>query len=83
MLRKGASEAETKSVCRERSPISHARIIRAPLLLLQGTEDNVVPPEQASEMERIIRGRGGGCETGGLKGRGPRAQAERRRKDGG
>ncbi len=34
----------------ERSPVTHADGIAAPLLLLQGSEDSVVPPEQAEAM---------------------------------
>ena len=70
LLRKGASEAEKKSVSSQRSPNFHARSIRAPLLLLQGTEDHVVPPEQASEMERVIRERAGDVRLAFLKGEG-------------
>ena len=38
---------ETKSRYIERSPINKIRNISAPLLLLQGLEDKVVPPSQA------------------------------------
>ncbi|KAJ3393468.1 Dipeptidyl aminopeptidase [Entophlyctis sp. JEL0112] len=41
-----------------RSPIHHAENIRAPLLVLQGTEDRVVPRDQAEKIVRAIEGRG-------------------------
>ncbi len=44
---------------RERSPLYNAADITAPILLLQGTEDKVVPPNQAHAMVRAIEDRGG------------------------
>lgn len=41
---------EAEAVYRERSPLTHAAEIAAPLLLLQGGEDEVVPPAQAASM---------------------------------
>jgi dipeptidyl aminopeptidase/acylaminoacyl peptidase len=39
----------------ERSPINHCETITAPVLLLQGSEDKVVPPSQAHAMrDRLI-----------------------------
>lgn len=39
----------------ERSPITHCDIITAPVLLLQGSEDKVVPPSQAHAMrDRLL-----------------------------
>jgi dipeptidyl aminopeptidase/acylaminoacyl peptidase len=43
---------------RERSPISHASEIRAPVLLLHGSADRSVRPEQSEEMERVLRASG-------------------------
>ena len=40
---------ETADLWRERSPINHVDKIRAPVIVLQGLEDKVVPPSQ-SEM---------------------------------
>ena len=40
----------TEATYRERSPLYHAEGISAPLLLLQGGEDEVVPPAQAEAM---------------------------------
>ncbi|MFW5999836.1 MAG: S9 family peptidase [Halorubrum sp.] len=41
---------DAEAVYRERSPLYHAEGIGAPLLLLQGGRDEVVPPEQAAAM---------------------------------
>ena len=42
----------------ERSPLHHVEGITAPLLLLQGEEDRVVPPSQAHVMHDALRERG-------------------------
>lgn len=42
----------------ERSPIHYADKITAPLLLLQGDEDKIVPPNQAIEMFKILQEKG-------------------------
>ncbi|KZP25905.1 alpha/beta-hydrolase [Athelia psychrophila] len=44
---------------KDRSPIWHADRIVKPLLILQGTEDKVVPPEQSEAIYRSIQARGG------------------------
>ena len=41
---------ETAELWRERSPVRHADLISRPILLLQGLEDEVVPPSQAEIM---------------------------------
>ncbi|GJN93665.1 hypothetical protein Rhopal_006722-T1 [Rhodotorula paludigena] len=46
----------------DRSPLYKASQITAPLLLLQGTEDRVVPPSQAEAMLDEIRKNGGVAE---------------------
>jgi dipeptidyl aminopeptidase/acylaminoacyl peptidase len=43
---------------RERSPIEHADTIDVPVLLLQGLEDHVVPPDQATSMRDALIARG-------------------------
>ena len=70
LFRKGASEAEKEKVLKERSPLFHASKIKAPVLLLQGTEDKVVPPDQASDMERIISENGGDVKLVLMEGEG-------------
>lgn len=54
----GASEGEKEKIYDERSPCLHAQKIEAPLLLLQGDIDKVVPPEQAFEMEKVLKEKG-------------------------
>lgn len=43
---------------RERSPINQAENIQAPVLLLQGTQDPVVPPPQATEFANALAEQG-------------------------
>ena len=45
-------------VLTERSPLTHVERIHAPLLLLQGSEDPVVPPEQATQMHAALADQG-------------------------
>ena len=47
---------------RERSPACHPERIQGAVLLLQGSDDPVVPPAQASKMASALRGRGVRCE---------------------
>jgi dipeptidyl aminopeptidase/acylaminoacyl peptidase len=46
------------AVYRERSPIAHTATIDVPILLLQGLEDRVVPPDQATSMRDALTARG-------------------------
>jgi dipeptidyl aminopeptidase/acylaminoacyl peptidase len=43
--------------CDARSPLVHAAAISTPLLILQGQEDERVPPNQAIGLHRALRGR--------------------------
>lgn len=49
---------EAAELYRERSPISHVDDLSSPLLLLQGSEDKVVPPNQAETMAAAARAKG-------------------------
>jgi dipeptidyl aminopeptidase/acylaminoacyl peptidase len=49
---------EAIEVYRERSPIRHVESLSVPLLLLQGSEDAVVPPNQAETMAAAVRAKG-------------------------
>ncbi|QRV96005.1 Prolyl oligopeptidase family [Ceratobasidium sp. AG-Ba] len=55
----GGSMAEIPDVYKDRSPAFHAEKITAPLLILQGSVDAVVPPNQAELMEQKIKDNGG------------------------
>ncbi|KAG8844908.1 hypothetical protein FRB96_002797 [Tulasnella sp. 330] len=58
----GGSLAEVPDVYKERSPVNHAENIVAPLLILQGALDAVVPPSQAEVIVAKIKERGGQVE---------------------
>jgi dipeptidyl aminopeptidase/acylaminoacyl peptidase len=49
---------ETAERYRERSPVTVVESIRAPLLVLQGEDDNVVPPAQSRAMVERLRSLG-------------------------
>lgn len=49
---------EGQAVYDERSPIRHVDRLRTPLILLQGTDDAVVPPAQAEVMAEALREKG-------------------------
>lgn len=59
LYKPGMSDEEKEAVDYERSPVQHAERIRAPLLLLHGDKDTVVPIAQSYEIERKVRERGG------------------------
>ncbi|KAH6664235.1 Alpha/Beta hydrolase protein [Halenospora varia] len=46
---------EQEKIYHDRSPCFHAERIERPLVLLQGSVDKVVPIDQATEMERVLR----------------------------
>jgi dipeptidyl aminopeptidase/acylaminoacyl peptidase len=49
---------ETAARYRERSPLLNAEKLVTPLLIFQGAEDKVVPPEQAEQLVAALRRRG-------------------------
>lgn len=49
---------QTAQVYRDRSPITHPDRLRTPLILFQGLEDTVVPPQQADLMVSALRSNG-------------------------
>lgn len=49
---------EGKDVYEQRSPIHHVDRLATPLILLQGTDDRVVPPAQAEQMAAVLREKG-------------------------
>ena len=58
----GGTPQNASQVYRERSPVNNADKIRSPLLVLQGSIDAVVPPEQAEIIVKTIKGNGGKVE---------------------
>jgi len=55
----GGTIKEIPKVYEDRSPVTHADKIKTPLLILQGSEDKVVPPNQAETIAKSIQGRKG------------------------
>ena len=49
---------EARQVYRDRSPIHHVDRLSSPMILLQGAEDEVVPPNQARSMADALRAKG-------------------------
>lgn len=54
----GTTARRWRATFAERSPIAHADAIRAPLILFQGLDDRIVPPEQSRLMAQALRKRG-------------------------
>ena len=52
---------EAAHVYEERSPVNHTDRLSCPVLLLQGADDKVVPPDQAESMFRVMRQKGLPC----------------------
>jgi dipeptidyl aminopeptidase/acylaminoacyl peptidase len=46
---------EAKETYRARSPINFTELLSTPMLVLQGTEDEVVPPSQAELIVAVLR----------------------------
>lgn len=55
----GGSVDDIPRVYKDRSPLYYAKNITVPLLVLQGAEDRVVPPEQAEKIVSEIQQSGG------------------------
>ena len=49
---------ERQDLYAERSPIHHTHLLSCPLLLLQGLEDEIVPPNQAEMMFEAVKSKG-------------------------
>lgn len=58
----GGTPDEVPDIYHERSPIFHAKNIKSPVMLQQGTEDRVVPLNQAEKMVEEIKSTGGTVE---------------------
>ncbi|KAI0031170.1 alpha/beta-hydrolase [Vararia minispora EC-137] len=66
----GGSCEDVPEVYNKRSPVNNAQKIRSPLLILQGMEDKVVPPEQAEIIVKKIREQRGHVEFMSFEGEG-------------
>jgi dipeptidyl aminopeptidase/acylaminoacyl peptidase len=53
---------QSKDLYEARSPINRVRAMTGSVLLLQGTEDAVVPPDQAERMRDALVAAGTGCD---------------------
>ena len=49
---------EGREIHRQRSPLHHLDALNAPMILLQGLDDKVVPPSQAQDMADAVRAKG-------------------------
>lgn len=58
----GGTYTEILEVYEARSPVNHSECIQQPLLVLQGSIDRVVPPNQAELIVDAIKKRGGVVE---------------------
>ncbi|KAJ8469953.1 hypothetical protein ONZ45_g16717 [Pleurotus djamor] len=58
----GGTSQENPELFHARSPLFHADKIVSPLLILQGADDRVVPPEQAEAIVKEIQNHGGVVE---------------------
>jgi dipeptidyl aminopeptidase/acylaminoacyl peptidase len=61
---------EARALYEARSPVSRAASMHGAVLLLQGTEDPVVPPAQAESMRSALRAVGTPCELEFFEGEG-------------
>lgn len=64
----GTTPRSWQKVCAARSPLAHIEGITAPLILFQGLEDKVVPPEQSRLIAEKLRQRGVPVELHELEG---------------
>ncbi len=61
---------ESRALYEERSPVHRAGSMKGAVLLLQGTEDAVVPPSQAEGMRAALDGAGTRCDLEFFEGEG-------------
>ena len=54
---------------RRRSPIRHVEGLSCPIILMQGLEDRIVPPNQAEMMFDAVRAKGSALRVSALRGR--------------
>lgn len=54
----GIPKTDQEHILKERSPIYHASKIKAPMLIINGAEDPIVPPNQAYNLANLIKDAG-------------------------
>jgi dipeptidyl aminopeptidase/acylaminoacyl peptidase len=54
---------EKETTIRDRSPVTHARHIKAPLLIINGADDAIVPPNQAYSLAKLVENSGATVEV--------------------
>ncbi len=72
---------ESAEAWKERSPLTHAERVRAPVLLFHGTEDKAVPLNQSEALADAIRRAGGSVDLVVYEGEGHGFQKEASRRD--
>jgi len=66
---------------KERSPLTHVRRVRAPVLLFHGTEDKAVPHQQSVDFAEAVKRQGGIAELVSYEGEGHGFVKEANRRD--
>ena len=72
---------ETGAQWKERSPLTHVKNVRAPVLLFHGTEDRAVPYQQSVEFAEGVRRNGGIADLVSYQGEGHGFLKEANRRD--
>ncbi|TXT64945.1 MAG: hypothetical protein BAJALOKI3v1_150048 [Promethearchaeota archaeon] len=54
----GGNIKNKPKVFKERSPINHLKRLKSPLIIFQGEDDKIVPPENSREMAKILTEKG-------------------------
>ena len=72
---------EAGALWKERSPLTHVKNVRAPVLLFHGTEDKAVPYQQSVEFSDAVRRNGGIADLVSYEGEGHGFLKEANRRD--
>jgi dipeptidyl aminopeptidase/acylaminoacyl peptidase len=72
---------EAGALWKERSPLTHVKNVRAPVLLFHGTEDKAVPYQQSVEFAEAVRRNGGIADLVSYQGEGHGFLKEANRRD--
>jgi len=72
---------EAGPLWKERSPLTHVKKVRAPVLLFHGTDDKAVPHQQSVEFAEAVKRNGGIAELVSYEGEGHGFMREANRRD--